>query len=84
MVQAFLDRFRESARAGPEEDREILESMIQHEQAILPVETKGMDWQHYFGRIHLPGLNRYALRPKAVKLSRGKVRMARSPVGAEL
>ena len=55
-----------------------------HEQDILPVETTGMDWQHYFRRIHLPGLNRYALRPKAVKLKRGKVRMARSPVSAEL
>ncbi|MBA56732.1 MAG: dehydrogenase [Pseudomonadales bacterium] len=55
-----------------------------HEQSILPVATRDMDWQHYLQRIHLPGLNRYALRPKAVKLSRGKVRMARSPVGAEL
>lgn len=56
----------------------------EHEQAILPVETKGMDWQHYISRIHLPGLNRFALRPKAMKLRRGKVRVARSPVGAEL
>lgn len=35
VVQGFLDRFQEIARIGREEDREILESMIQHEQAIL-------------------------------------------------
>jgi len=35
VVQSFLDRFKEIARIGPDEDREILESMIQHEQAIL-------------------------------------------------
>ena len=35
VVQQFLDRFQEIARIGPDEDREILESMIQHEQAIL-------------------------------------------------
>ena len=55
-----------------------------HEQEILPVEAKGMDWQDYFRRIHLPGLNRYALRPKAVRLKRGKVRVGRSTVGAGL
>lgn len=35
VVQSFLDRVQEIARIGLEEDREILESMIQHEQAIL-------------------------------------------------
>jgi hypothetical protein len=35
VVQTFLDRFKEIAEVGPEEDRGILESMIQHEQAIL-------------------------------------------------
>jgi hypothetical protein len=35
VVQNFLDRFREIARAGPEEDRAILASMIRHESAIL-------------------------------------------------
>ena len=35
IVQGFLDRFQEIACIGAEEDREILESMIQHEQAIL-------------------------------------------------
>lgn len=35
VVENFLERFREIATAGPEEDREILESMIRHESAIL-------------------------------------------------
>jgi hypothetical protein len=35
VVENFLERFREIAAAGPEEDREVLESMIGHETAIL-------------------------------------------------
>ena len=35
VVENFLQRFRDIAAAGPEEDREILESMIRHESAIL-------------------------------------------------
>jgi hypothetical protein len=34
-VEGFLQRFREIAEAGPEEDRQMLESMIRHESAIL-------------------------------------------------
>ncbi len=35
VVQGFLGRFREIAEAGPAEDKEILNSMIRHESAIL-------------------------------------------------
>ena len=35
VVEDFLARFRAIAAAGPDEDREILESMIRHESAIL-------------------------------------------------
>jgi len=35
VVEDFLGRFRMIAAIGPEEDREILESMIRHESAIL-------------------------------------------------
>lgn len=35
VVENFLKRFKEIAKAGPEEDRDILESMIRHEAAIL-------------------------------------------------
>jgi len=35
VVEGFLSRFREIAAAGPDEDREVLESMIRHERAIL-------------------------------------------------
>lgn len=34
-VEEFLGRFREIAAIGPAEDREMLESMIRHELAIL-------------------------------------------------
>ncbi|MEE2733012.1 MAG: fatty acyl-CoA reductase [Pseudomonadota bacterium] len=53
------------------------------EQEILPVATTGMDWQHYLQRIHLPGLNRYALRPRAIKAAGfKKARARRTAVGA--
>ena len=35
VVLGFLARFKEIAEAGPEEDKEILHSMIRHEKAIL-------------------------------------------------
>jgi hypothetical protein len=35
VVENFLQRFRDIAAAGPDEDRDILESMIRHESAIL-------------------------------------------------
>ncbi len=35
VVQNFLGRFEEIAAAGPEEDREMLLSMVRHESAIL-------------------------------------------------
>ena len=35
VVESFLGRFREIAAVGPDEDKEILNSMIRHESAIL-------------------------------------------------
>lgn len=35
VVESFLGRFQEIAAAGPDEDKEILHSMIRHESAIL-------------------------------------------------
>ena len=35
VVQSFLARFVEIAKAGPAEDQEILDSMVRHESAIL-------------------------------------------------
>ncbi len=35
VVKGFLARFEEIVAAGPAEDREILESMVRHEKAIL-------------------------------------------------
>jgi alcohol-forming fatty acyl-CoA reductase len=35
------------------------------ERALLPVDARLIDWPDYLCRIHMVGLNRYALRPKA-------------------
>jgi len=35
MIEDFLQRFKEIAALGPEEDQEILQSMIPHEEAFL-------------------------------------------------
>ena len=35
MIDQFLARFREIAEAGPDEDKEILESMIRHEESFV-------------------------------------------------
>ena len=35
MIDQFLARFREIAEAGPDEDKEILESMITHEESFV-------------------------------------------------
>ena len=35
MVDQFLDRFREIAAGGPVEDRDILESMVRHEESFV-------------------------------------------------
>jgi len=34
-IQHYLSRFQEIAQAGPAEDRDVLESMVRHESAIL-------------------------------------------------
>ncbi|NOX94391.1 MAG: hypothetical protein GXP04_04645 [Alphaproteobacteria bacterium] len=35
VVESFLARFKEIEQAGPPEDKEVLQSMIRHEMAIL-------------------------------------------------
>lgn len=35
VVQNYLSRFKEIVHAGPVEDRDVLESMVRHESAIL-------------------------------------------------
>jgi len=46
VVDDFLHRFKEIVQLGPEEDRDVLESMVRHESAILQwieLESKGAD-----------------------------------------
>ncbi len=75
---------RPSYRFSNEKLSELAARVGDQERSAFPVTPGALDWQHYFRRIHLPGLNRYALRPKAMRLNRAKVRASRSPVGAEL
>ena len=35
VVERFLSRFKEIAHAGPDDDRDVLDSMVRHESAIL-------------------------------------------------
>jgi hypothetical protein len=35
MIDQFLARFMEIAEAGPDEDKDILESMIRHEESFV-------------------------------------------------
>lgn len=35
VVKGFLEQFEQIAEAGPEQDKEILQSMLRHEKAIL-------------------------------------------------
>ncbi|GAA3952005.1 fatty acyl-CoA reductase [Allohahella marinimesophila] len=34
------------------------------EQKLYPVDPASFDWQHYMRNVHIPGLNRYALKPR--------------------
>lgn len=38
-----------------------------HERALFPVDAKPIDWTDYLCRIHMAGLNRYALRKREAK-----------------
>ena len=35
LVEQFLNRFKEIAAVGPEEDSEILQSMVRHEESFV-------------------------------------------------
>src|SRR5690554_2993191 len=44
----------------------LAERMGQTDKALFPVDPKAIDWQHYLRKIHLAGLNRYALKERKV------------------
>ncbi len=53
-VQTYLERFRQIADAGPEEDKDVLNSMVDHEAAILAwlkAEQDDMDRESLAGMI---------------------------------
>ena len=41
------------------------------EQALFPVDPASFDWQHYMRKVHIPGLNRYALKPRKPEKNTG-------------
>lgn len=51
----------------------LAERMGEHDQKLFPVNAAGMDWQHYLRKIHLAGLNDYALQPKYARVRPRKV-----------
>ena len=52
------------------------------ERAAFPMDTAELDWQHYFRRVHLPGLNHYALDAKRARLK--SAAQQRRPVATEV
>lgn len=46
--------------------QDLAERMGQTDKALFPVDPKAIDWQHYLRKIHLAGLNRYALKERKV------------------
>ena len=52
------------------------------ERAAFPMDTAELDWQHYFRRVHLPGLNHYALDAKRARLKSAAPQ--RRPVATEV
>lgn len=43
---------------------ELAARMGEADRALFPVDPRGLDWEGYLKRIHLPGLDRYALRER--------------------
>ncbi|MAY38348.1 MULTISPECIES: fatty acyl-CoA reductase [Spongiibacter] len=37
-------------------------SLPESDQALFPVDARAIDWQHYIRKVHIAGLNRYALK----------------------
>lgn len=47
----------------------LAERMGEHDKALFPVNAALMDWAEYLRKIHLAGLNDFALRPKRARTS---------------
>ena len=56
---------------------ELAERMGELDGQMFPVDASTLDWRDYFCNIHLAGLNRFALKPKAVKLKTVKTNRQR-------
>lgn len=83
LVQIFSFYTRPRYRFSNDRLCDLASRAGEREQALLPVDSRAVDWPHYFRHIHLPGLNRYALRPRPVSRSKAKVRAAAVVVEAK-
>ncbi|MYM67163.1 sugar nucleotide-binding protein [Pseudoduganella sp. FT55W] len=54
----------------------LAQRFSKEEQARYSVDTAAIDWRDYLCRIHMTGLNRYALRPRAAKAVEAEVSAA--------
>lgn len=43
---------------------DLAERMGNTDKALFPVDPKAINWKHYVRKIHIPGLNKYALRER--------------------
>jgi alcohol-forming fatty acyl-CoA reductase len=41
--------------------------MGEHDRNLFPVDARCIDWEHYLRKVHLAGLNAFALRPRSAK-----------------
>jgi hypothetical protein len=52
---------------------------VSEDRARFSVDSSAIDWQEYLCRIHMAGLNRYALRPRAPKSAEAQAAAAAVP-----
>jgi nucleoside-diphosphate-sugar epimerase len=45
----------------------LAERMGEHDRNLFPVDARCIDWEHYLRKVHLAGLNAFALRPRSAK-----------------
>ena len=51
---------------------ELYQRLEPSEQPLFKMDARQLDWKHYIRSIHIPGLNRYALKPRSKDISRVK------------
>lgn len=65
MVFSFYTRPR--YRFSNEQLCALAQRMGAHDRNLFPVDARGIDWEHYLRKVHLAGLDAFALRPRTAK-----------------